>query len=92
MSSLGLEYRSRLEKGFDPERTEFTAHAGVFKSSERGLLIIKHAVDCYAACEELGGYAANTLYIGPAHVGVQALSGIVGDRDRIFVGFVGDDA
>src|SRR5579864_8532809 len=88
---LGLEYRSRLEKGFDPEGTEFTAHAGVFKSAERRLLIIKHAVDCYAACEEMGGHAASALYIGPAHVGVQAVGGIVDDPDRILVVFVGDD-
>src|SRR5438552_3059138 len=67
--SASFEDGPRLEKRLDPERTEFTAHAGVFKSAERCLLIIKQTVDGYPADEDLRRYAAGALYVGPAHVG-----------------------
>src|ERR1700761_782882 len=80
-----------LEERLDPERTEFTPHAGVFESAKRRLLIVKHAVDCYAACKEKGGYAACALCVTPADISVKAVVRVVCDFNRIFVIVVTDD-
>jgi hypothetical protein len=63
----------------------------VFESAERRLLIVKHAVDRYSAGLNLRRHAARALYVGPAHEGVEAEARVVGDPDRIFLGFTGDN-
>src|SRR5579859_5697871 len=60
----------------------------MFESAERGLLIVKHTVDRYTPGEKLRGYAARSLWVGSAHEGVQAEVGIIGDSDRILLGFI----
>jgi len=42
------------------------AHARVLKSTEWGLLIVKHAVDRYAPGEELRRHAPGALYVSAA--------------------------
>jgi len=62
----------RFKKRLDPERSEFTADAGMLESAERRLLIVQHSVDRNAAGEDLRGDAARALYVGPAYEGVKA--------------------
>src|SRR5260370_16221391 len=80
-----------FETRLDPVCAEFAAHAGVLEPAERRLLIVKHAVDGYAAGLDLRSHPARALDVGPAHEGMEAEAWVVGDPDRIFLGFVGDD-
>jgi hypothetical protein len=63
----------------------------VLESAKRRLLVVQHAVDRHAAGEELRGNAPRPLDVRPAHEGVQAEARVVGDPDRVFLGFVSDD-
>src|SRR6266478_8645771 len=63
----------------------------MLESAERRLLIVQHSVDRNAAGKDLRGDAARARYVGPAYEGVKAEIRVIGDSDRIFVGFVGDD-
>src|SRR5260370_28323711 len=55
------------------------------------LLVVKHAVDRYAPGEELGRHATRAFYVGTVYVGVKAEVRVIGDPDRIFLVFIGDD-
>src|ERR1700746_4077309 len=81
----------RLEKRFDAVGAKFTANAGILESAERRLLIVKHAVDRDATGLDLRGHPAGALYVGPVHEGVEAEARVVGDPDRIFLGFIGNN-
>src|SRR5580704_16799910 len=55
------------------------------------LLVVKHAVDRYAPGEELRRHTTRALYVGTAYVGVKTEVRVIGDSDRIFLVFIGDD-
>src|SRR5579872_4498478 len=81
----------RFKKRLDPERTEFTADAGMLEATKWRLLVVKHAVDRYAPSEELRRYATRAFYVGAAYVSVKAEVRVIGDSDRIFLVVIGDD-
>src|ERR1700758_4885609 len=81
-SSGSFKDRSRFEKRLDPEGAELTADARVLKSTEWGLLVVKHAVD---------RYAPRALYVSAAYVGVKPEFRVIGDSDRVFLVLIGDD-
>jgi hypothetical protein len=90
-SSGSFKDRSRFEKRLDPEGAELTADARVLKSTEWGLLIVKHAVDRYAPGEELRRHAPGALYVSAAYVGMKPELCVIGDSDSVFLVFIGDD-
>jgi hypothetical protein len=86
-----FENDPRFETRLDPVCAEFAAHAGGLESAERRLLIAKHAVDGYAAGLDRLSHPARALDVGPARESMEAEARVVGDPDRIFLGYVGDD-
>src|ERR1700722_7398051 len=86
-----LQYGPRFKKCLDPERSEFTADAGMLESAEWRLLVVQHAVDRHAAGLKLRCDATGALNVRAAHVSVEAVLRIVGDPDRIVFVLVGDD-
>src|SRR5260221_11096068 len=85
-----LKDRPRFQKRLDPERAEFAADAGVLESPERRLLVVQHAVDRHAPCEELRGDAARAPCIGSVHVGMEAEVCVVSESDRFVFVVIGD--
>src|ERR1700740_984854 len=90
-SSGSFKDRSRFEKRLDPEGAELTADARVLKSTEWGLLVVKHAVDRDAPGEELGCHTPRALYVRAACVGIKPEFRVIGDSDRGFLVLIGDD-
>src|SRR5579862_155723 len=90
-SSGSFKDRSRFEKRLDPEGAELTADARVLKSTEGGLLIVKHTVDRYAPGEEPRRHAPCALYVSAAYVSMKPELRVIGDSDRVFFVFIGDD-
>src|SRR5579871_3715048 len=86
-----LQDGPRFKKRLDPEQSEFTADAGMLESAERRLLVVQHAVDCHATSLDPRGDAAGALNVCAAYISVEAVFRVVGDPDRIFFVFVGDD-
>jgi hypothetical protein len=82
--------RISAQKLLDSERSEFPTDARVLETAERLLLIVKHAIDCYATGQELRCHAARSLNVGPAHKGMEAEPHVVDNSEGIFFGFVDD--
>src|ERR1700746_158032 len=81
----------RFEKRFDTVGAKFTTNARLLEYAKWRLLIVKHAVDRDATGLDLRRHPAGALYVGPIHEGVEAEARVVGDPDRIFLGFIGNN-
>src|SRR5215472_3343379 len=76
----------------NPYRPLFTADAGEFESSPRGLRIISHAIDHDAAGTYFRRHATRTLEITSEDSGMQAILRVVGDPDRLVLRVICDYA
>src|SRR4029077_9990033 len=90
--SSGLENGASFEKRFDPVPAVFAADTGVLESTPGRLGIVDHAIDYHATGSKLRGYSARARDVRPDDRGVQSISGVVGDADRIALRLVGNDA
>src|ERR1700722_17768482 len=89
--SLGLKDGSGFEKRFHPVPAIFAANAGVFNPAPGRLRIVHHAVDHDASGPYLRGHATRALEVGPKDGGVETISRVVGDPDRLVLGVISDD-
>jgi hypothetical protein len=87
--SSDLEDGTGFEKRLDPIPAVLAADPGVFESTPGGLRIVSHAIDHDAPGPNLRGNPARTLKVFSDDAGVKAISGVVGDPDRLFLGVVG---